>query len=75
MSHQIHPYRLRRKAILGGAAATLVATAGSPSPRRAEPARRRSAWRPAPVNVVTTTCGRPDQHRQDRDLTVDDRAR
>ena len=60
MSHQIHPFRLRRKAILGGATvlATLTATAalavaqvGGGGPDGTPPGD------PPPPNLVTTTCG------------------
>ena len=62
MSHQIHPFRLRRKAILGGATvlATLTATAalavaqGGGGPDGTPPGD------PPPSNLITTTCG-PNQ--------------
>ena len=62
MSHQIHPYRLRRKAILGGATvlATLTATAALAVAQVGGSPDGTPPGDPPPSNLITTTCG-PNQ--------------
>lgn len=62
MSHQIHPFRLRRKAILGGATvlATLTATAALAVAQVGGGPDGTPPGDPPPSNLITTTCG-PNQ--------------
>ena len=56
MSHQIHPYRLRRKAILGGATvlATLTATAALAVAQVGGGPDGTPPGDPPPSNLITT---------------------
>ena len=62
MSHQIHPYRLRRKAILGGATvlSTLTATAALAVAQVGGGPDGTPPGDPPPSNLITMTCG-PNQ--------------